>query len=674
MTDNTLAQKERELQLVLALDRVRDLLHDDDDPRQMFDAVVRLLKDQFEADACGIMLVTETTDELEAIAAVGVPEDSAIELCRAAIQSKEPAALETSLWPYTIGIQILLNQNEYPLGSLFLGRKSHPFTPYELALLELAESQVDSAVVQARMIWKLAGRNRELEAIYQIDRLRDDTYSEGELISGFTNILQDHFSADLCMIILSHTTSGELVLRGIVDKRDLPVAALDAIRELTGDIRIPQVIPTPSDVQDLTLLAAPFIVAGERLGAVVLGRKSRFSVSDHRLLYAMTSQMDSAVVHIRTNQKLLMRNRELEVIYRIDQIRDQETELDVMLQQVLTEMCQAISSEVGYLMLYNAKNQEHLELKAATIEGLLTSHAYYDVIARMSREALDAAKLVYSNTPDGPVRSIISIPLILNDKIIGVFGAINSSNPRGFSEEDRRMLIAITSQVDTAVFERLERRRLRKVLVRQVDPKVLDHLLQSAEDTVLTGERVNLSVLFADLRGSTEWAERTDPEELVQILNAFLGKMTDVIFKHGGTLDKFVGDEVIGLFGSPVYMDDHALRAARAGLEMQAVHKQLQAEFEAKNQELPALGVGISSGEVIAGEFGPPIRTDFTAMGRVMNLGARLCSSAVAGQVIISPSTYHTLRDVVEAQRLETITLKGIGQPVPIFALTKMNE
>src|SRR5690606_36925742 len=129
------------------------------------------------------------------------------------------------------------------------------------------------------------------------------------------------------------------------------------------------------------------------------------------------------------------------------------------------------------------------------------------------------------------------------------------------------------------VFERLERRQMRKVLSRSVDPKVLEHLLQRADDTVLAGERVVLSVLFADLRGSTEWAERTDPEELVNILNEFLSKMTDVIFKHGGTLDKFVGDEVIALFGCPVAMENHYQHAVRAALEMQAVHKKLQQQF-----------------------------------------------------------------------------------------------
>jgi adenylate cyclase len=86
------------------------------------------------------------------------------------------------------------------------------------------------------------------------------------------------------------------------------------------------------------------------------------------------------------------------------------------------------------------------------------------------------------------------------------------------------------------------------------------------------------------------------------------------------------------------------------------------------------MGVGVSSGEVIAGEFGPPIRTDFTAMGRVMNLGARLCSAAKGGEVVISPATYHMLRDKVEVEKGESITLKGIGQPLPLFRLVRVKD
>lgn len=674
MATDALAKKDRQLKLVLALDDARDALQDEDDPKEMFKAIVDLLKHNFEADAAAIMLVAETSDDIENLSVNGVPDDVAVELCREVMRFEKPGPLKTSLWTHTLGQQIVLDKEKYPFGAVFIARKSRPFDEDDLALFELAESQLDSAVIQARTIWKLAHRNRELEAIYQIDRLRDDTTTEADLISGFTHILIDYFKADLCMVILTHIDSGELIVRGVVDKHDLPATAMDAIRDLTSDIRIPQVVPTPPGIGGLTLLAAPFIVSGTRLGAVVLGRKSAFSIADHRLLYAMTSQMDSAVVHSRVNHQLFLRTKELETIYRIDQIRDRETELDSMLLEVLKELCKAVSSELGYLMLYEENKEEPLEIKASTVGDLLTTSAYQQIVARYSRQALDSAHLVYSNAPEGPIRSIIAIPLILNERIIGVFGAVNSTNPRGFSSEDRRMLTAITSQVDTAIFERLERRRMRKVLSRSVDPKVLEHLLQRADDAVLTGERVVLTVLFADLRGSTEWAERTVPEELVSILNVFLGKMTDVIFKHGGTLDKFVGDEVIGLFGSPVQLPDHAERAARAALEMQEVHKQIQAEFSALGKELPPMGVGVSSGEVIAGEFGPPIRTDFTAMGRVMNLGARLCGAAKPGQVVISPATYHVLRDKVEVERGESITLKGIGQPLPLFQLLKIKD
>lgn len=670
MTADSLDRKERELQLLLAMDSVRDTLDDDTDPQRMFDSIAALLKERLETDAAAIMLVAETSEDVECVAALGLPNDMATDLCREAFQMETPGTIKTSSWAHTVGVRIILDT--YPLGGIFLARKSRAFDDDDIALLNLAESQIDSAVMQARMVWKLAQRNRELEAIYQIDRLRDDVPDETTLINSFTTVLQENFKAELCLIILAHADTGEMVVRGMIDKRELPGTALDAIRELSTDIRIPQVIPTPPNVEGLTLLAAPFLVSNVRLGAVVIGRKGTFSIADHRLLYAMTSQMDSAVVHSRVRQQLKQRNQELETIYRIDQIRDREADIDGMMSSVLNELCKVVSSEIGYLMLYDEKSEKHLELKASTLEGQLTSEAYLNVINQFSRQALDSAGLVYSNQIEGPVRSILAIPLILNDKIIGVFGAINSSNARGFNTEDRRLLSAITSQVDTAIFERLERRKMRKVMSRSVDPKVLEYLLQRTDDNVLAGEKVDLSVIFADLRGSTEWAERILPEELVFLLNQFLGRMSEVIFQHEGTLDKFVGDEVIALFGCPVPMKDHALRAVQTALAMQDAHKQLIAEYKAQNREIPPLGIGISSGEVIAGEYGPPFRTDFTAIGRVMNLGARICGAAKSGQVVISPATYQVLREQVEVNHLEPIVLKGISQPVPVFEVLKV--
>lgn len=664
--------KDRQLKLLIAMDEARDSIDDDSDPMSMFRQIARLLKQHFDAEAVALLLVDVKEKQTEAIVNIGLPQDMAHELCREAMKFTKPSALSSSAWTYTLGLRILLDREEHVAGGIVLTHNKKAFESESLALLELAESQIDSAVVQARTIWRLAERNRELEAIYQIDRLRDDSVDEDTLYVSFTSLLIKHFHAEVCQFILIDIDSAELVTRSIMDKRSLSDAALEAIIEATRDIQTTTSLKAPTSAGDLQLLAAPFIVSGKRLGAVVVGREALFTINDTRLMVAMTSQMDSAIAKSRTLLQLEQRTHELEAIYRIDQIRDQESDFDEMLYQVLKELCHAVTSEFGYLLLYNADKEDALEIRASTREDLISRPEYLDIIKRVSREALDTEAVVAYNHLEGLVNSVVSIPLILNTQIIGVFGAINSHSPRGFTKDDGRVLTAITSQVDTAVFERLERRRLRQVLSRSVDPKVLEALLTRADDSLLTGERVDLSVVFADLRGSTEWAEQIEPEELVQSLNTFLGMMTDVIFKHGGTLDKFVGDEVIALFGSPIKMPDHAYYASKAALEMQMVHQKIREEFKKQGRFIPPMGVGISSGEVITGEFGPPIQTDFTAIGRVMNLGARLCSSAAGEQIVISENTYNTIKDRAQVRELEAVPLKGIARTVQTYELIRL--
>jgi adenylate cyclase len=664
---DALQQKQRQLDLIRKLDQVRDELSDDGDPQSMFDAFAVLLRDWFACTASAVVLVAETSDDIELIAALGMPTQVAADLCQSSIAQSKNKLVTSNPWPYTIIIQIILDS--YPLGAFILARETRPFDENDMMEIELAESQLDSAVMQARMTWKLAQRNRELEAIYEIDRLRDKTANESELMRDFTSVANSYFNADFCLILLTPSSSDNLIVYSVMDKSSLSPIALKEIQHKAETITIPQVIASPQDAPHLALLAAPFMVAGKRLGAVVVGRKDGFSLGDHRLLHAMMSQMDSAVVYVRVLQQLTQRKRELEIIYKIDRIRDQEKDLDTMLQSVLHELTSAISSEVGYIMLYNAGGEQQLELRAVTAEGKLAAGDYQESVQQISRTALNAGKMIHGNPESGEIQSYIAAPLILNEKIIGVIGMINSSKGETFSEEDRHMMHAITSQVDTAIFERLEQRRMRTILQRSVDPKVVDYLLQQANLNVLYGERVNLSVLFADLRGSTAWAEQIPPEELVTILNQFLGKMTDIILEFGGTLDKFVGDQVIGLFGTPVQMNDHAYRAASAALKMQTVHRELQAQLAEKGQSVPDMGIGISSGEAIAGEIGHAIRSEFTALGNIVNLGSRLCSTAEAKQILISGPTYEMVAPFAQVDYLGELSFKGIIHPCKTYAV-----
>jgi adenylate cyclase len=176
--------------------------------------------------------------------------------------------------------------------------------------------------------------------------------------------------------------------------------------------------------------------------------------------------------------------------------------------------------------------------------------------------------------------------------------------------------------------------------------------------------------LYADMRGSTSLSERTDPESLVGFVNDFLSRMTDVILANEGTLDKFVGDEVMALFGAPFPQPDHALRAVRVGMEMQDAHQDVMARWRERGMTPAPIGVGIAAGEMTVGEMGSAQRSDYTVIGPAANLGARICGVAGAGQVLISQATYDLVKDNVSATPLPGLQLKGVDHDVTAYHIT----
>ncbi|MEJ2748384.1 MAG: adenylate/guanylate cyclase domain-containing protein [Anaerolineae bacterium] len=202
----------------------------------------------------------------------------------------------------------------------------------------------------------------------------------------------------------------------------------------------------------------------------------------------------------------------------------------------------------------------------------------------------------------------------------------------------------------------------------------MEQLLTQTDTGFLEGRRRILTVLYADVRGSTSLAENTKPEQLVQFINRYLGTMTEVILAHEGTLDKFVGDEVMALFGAPVEQPDHAIRAIRAGLAMQAAHEQIVDDWVAQGGQKAPIGIGIATGELIVGEMGSIHRTDYTVIGRAANLGARICGVAQGGQVLISPATYDLVADQVTAQPIHGMQFKGLAGPMTVYHVTDIIE
>jgi class 3 adenylate cyclase len=355
----------------------------------------------------------------------------------------------------------------------------------------------------------------------------------------------------------------------------------------------------------------------------------------------------------------------------VDQIRDQGYEFGAMLSAVLSELCSAIEAEMGFIMLFDDEANQ-LELKASTADDMLSSAGHYDLIEKAANTALHSGELYAADDLSEWLHSIICIPLILRERIIGVFGAVNRLGPGGFTADDKRLLLAITSQVDTAIFESLDKQRIRNTFQRYVGPNVMEQMLATPEKDWLKGERATLSVLFSDMRGFTRMSEMVDVDELVEMINMHLGAMTEVVLSYDGTLDKFVADEVMAIFGAPVTKQDHALRAIRTALDMQAAQQRLVREWAARGYSLPPIGIGINSGEMIVGNIGCSQQMDYTVLGAVVNLASRLCDAALENQILVTGETYRRVADAVVAQQLPKIRVKGKDEPVEIYQVTRL--
>jgi adenylate cyclase len=200
----------------------------------------------------------------------------------------------------------------------------------------------------------------------------------------------------------------------------------------------------------------------------------------------------------------------------------------------------------------------------------------------------------------------------------------------------------------------------------------MERLLATSDVDFLKGELLELTVLYADIRDSTRLAEETEPEVLVEFIKDYLSHMTEVILAHEGTVDKFVGDEVMALFGAPIYQEDHALRAVWVGIAMQKEHQAVMEKWRQRGLKAHPIGVGIATGQLIAGAMGSTQRAEYTVIGRAANLGARICSVAKGGEVLISQTTYDLVQNMIEATPRPGQNFKGLGDDVTVYHVRRV--
>lgn len=216
-----------------------------------------------------------------------------------------------------------------------------------------------------------------------------------------------------------------------------------------------------------------------------------------------------------------------------------------------------------------------------------------------------------------------------------------------------------------------ERQMIKNAFQHYMDPELVNHLLQHPSNLKSGGSRENISVLFSDIRSFTTYTETHETKQTVAILKEYLTAMVNVIKRNGGTFDKFVGDEIMAIFGYPAKLENHALNACKAALEMRREVKRLHEEWKIRKVDPVEMGIGVNSGEALVGNLGSEYIYDYTAIGDTINLGARLeplCKVYdTAQKIIISEFTVEMVKDFIEVNYLDDVKVKGKDISVKIY-------
>ena len=224
-----------------------------------------------------------------------------------------------------------------------------------------------------------------------------------------------------------------------------------------------------------------------------------------------------------------------------------------------------------------------------------------------------------------------------------------------------------------SIVEGREKRMIKGAFGKFVSPAVVDELMADPAKLKLGGEKRLISVLFSDLAGFTSMSERLDPERLVHVLNEYLDEMSDIVIHDGGTLDKYIGDAIMALYGAPASMSDHATACCRTALDMQRKLKELNARWQAADPTWPTLKcrIGVNSGTPVVGNIGGEKRFDYTALGDSVNLAARLepACKTYGVSIMIAQATREFAGDEIQVRELDMLAVYGKKEPVRVYEL-----
>ena len=450
------------------------------------------------------------------------------------------------------------------------------------------------------------------------------------------------------------------------------------VKEVTAPMPRPQVVTPPADFK-----SSKGGIAG---GTIV--RQLPVSVSGGVPAIVIDEPQGASHLKVKADNQEERRAKKLSLLLEVSKELSKQQELDRLLDKVVDFTFQIMNVDrVSILLLDGVSNELIPRIsKSRTGDASAAKHvpqsiarkAVEERVAILSDNAAADERFKGKSILIQSVRSAMCTPLMGSDsKVLGILYVDNLTATHSFADEDLEFLIAFGGLTAVAIENSQLSERIRsEALVRSnferyFSPNIAQVIAQQREAGRLPSEKRPVVVFFSDIRGFTPMSEMMSPDEIARLLTEYFTEMVDKVFEHGGTLDKFMGDAIMALWGAPIAHEDDADRAMRCAIAQLTELEKLNAKWKQEGRTEVQIGIAINFGEVFAGNIGSDRRLEYTVIGDAVNTAYRLCGKAGANEILISEPFYEQLKEKPAVETLEPIQVKGKTKKIPVYRVKR---
>ncbi len=449
------------------------------------------------------------------------------------------------------------------------------------------------------------------------------------------------------------------------------------VKEVTAPLPRPQVVPPPAEFKSGTKGG----VAG---GTIV----RQLPVSGGVPAIVIDQPEGSSHLKVRAQSQEERREKKLSLLLEVSKELSKQQELDRLLDKVVDFTFQIMNVDRVSILLLDGKSDELIPRisKSRTGDASAAKHvpqsiarkAVEERVAILSDNAAADERFKGKSILIQSVRSAMCTPLMGSDqKVLGILYVDNLTATHSFADEDLEFLIAFGGLTAIAIensqlSERIRREALvRSNFERYFSPNIAQVIAQQQDAGRLPSEKRPVVVFFSDIRGFTPMSETMSPDEIARLLTEYFTEMVDKVFEYGGTLDKFMGDAIMALWGAPIVHEDDADRAVQCALAQLTELEKLNSKWKREGRTEVQIGIAINFGEVFAGNIGSDRRLEYTVIGDAVNTAYRLCGKAGPNEILISEPFYQQLKQKPAVEALEPIQVKGKTKKVPVYRVKR---